>query len=969
MGFDPEINEQRIQDKIDLWRKGQPNRTKVSADKTGGTITNPIDNQIENGVDFFDDNTSSHTGFVPKTDLASRYHQMKGATISSAWPDAARTNTKTRSAYGENGEYGELPNVGISSQSHIIDGDVVVGVRNHNGSYYADLIPIENRNSMYRRESSYTFNQWGTIPTGTESEIIYPPFDISTQTTLYGIQNLQDGGQWTIDTQPGGFSFDNPVVNANVDFMITPISGYVSYLNNNNSTDTHNVLAISSPNAVASTMMGTTAKYQGSSNLGPFINTFDSQYIGATGESSTLSQLWDTTIRTNLLSYGSDAPGKKDGIFQFNNVPNGLNENNLFSTTLMRMVSNKGPFEGNATHPILIRSYDNNWSDELPKSEYGLKDEYDNAFGYLSDIQINMSAASYYRINVWSQTTAGSVWFTQQENLQKLNPTFETRGFHQNSILGGIGGAKGLFYQHKTRHKDTDDNGNRYEKLLNGKTTPKFIQDNPNVSRFDLLTQKFGFGSRIAMQGNYDINPDVSLSLSIFGITAGFEAGNPALPLANGIFFSNPNRYTGELSSAPVTIVDGIPSFTKNAGTGEGSTAKSDADKILNTQGGTFNKEAHSYDSTRSNIAQKYASLAYGRLNNLHSYEKTLKSPAELIGFLEDGDISPGSIFPSATLTGEIFGIDYTATLGDVPSTHNVARRRKEKEINDAVGNAGVEGKVGVPTIDPKLGVVKKSTYGSGFSAGAYDGTDKINMTPYGADVDGENVKYSNSLTAKDFIKFRFFDVVNNKYIIFRAILSGIQDTIQTDYGEEKYIGRPDKLYIYKGADRDVSFSFKIYPKSKQEFPILIEKLNYLIGLCYPSISSNSRMKTPFMNLTLGDMFVDAPGILKTVAITVEDNTTWEMDEGLQFPKHISVSCQYRYIGSGVPSGTSGDHYGGIRPFEVNNPTAEDIFNKYINFDINHDGTLIDQGAAYVDEKLGITKGIENLKDKVSSWF
>ena len=139
-------------------------------------------------------------------------------------------------------------------------------------------------------------------------------------------------------------------------------------------------------------MMGTTANYQGTSNLGPFINTFDSQYSGATGESSTLSQLWDTTIRTNLLSYGSDISGKKDGIFQFNNVPNGLNENNLFSTTLMRMVSNKGPFEGNSAHPILIRSYDNNWSDELPKSEYGLKDEYDNTFGYLSDIQINIVA-------------------------------------------------------------------------------------------------------------------------------------------------------------------------------------------------------------------------------------------------------------------------------------------------------------------------------------------------------------------------------------------------------------------------------------------------------------------------------------------------------------------------------------------------------------------------------------------------
>ena len=66
-------------------------------------------------------------------------------------------------------------------------------------------------------------------------------------------------------------------------------------------------------------------------------------------------------------------------------------------------------------------------------------------------------------------------------------------------------------------------------------------------------------------------------------------------------------------------------------------------------------------------------------------------------------------------------------------------------------------------------------------------------------------------------------------------------------YGEEKYIGRPDKVYVYQGADRTVSFNFSIYPKTKQEFPILMNKLNHLIGLCYPSYTEQKMMVTPMI--------------------------------------------------------------------------------------------------------------------------
>jgi hypothetical protein len=67
-------------------------------------------------------------------------------------------------------------------------------------------------------------------------------------------------------------------------------------------------------------------------------------------------------------------------------------------------------------------------------------------------------------------------------------------------------------------------------------------------------------------------------------------------------------------------------------------------------------------------------------------------------------------------------------------------------------------------------------------------------------------------------------------------------------------------------------------------------------------------MVAPFVELTIGDMFVDAPGLLGSVAVTVEDATTWEIDEGLQFPHFISTAITFKHIGKYLPV-TTGKHY------------------------------------------------------------
>jgi len=86
--------------------------------------------------------------------------------------------------------------------------------------------------------------------------------------------------------------------------------------------------------------------------------------------------------------------------------------------------------------------------------------------------------------------------------------------------------------------------------------------------------------------------------------------------------------------------------------------------------------------------------------------------------------------------------------------------------------------------------------------------------------------------------------------------------------------------------------------------------MNYLVGLCYPSYTKeNERMITPFIKLTIGDMFKDAPGVMDSLTVTVEDSSTWEIEEGLQFPHYISVACQFKYIGHDILA-TTGKHYG-----------------------------------------------------------
>ena len=180
-------------------------------------------------------------------------------------------------------------------------------------------------------------------------------------------------------------------------------------------------------------------------------------------------------------------------------------------------------------------------------------------------------------------------------------------------------------------------------------------------------------------------------------------------------------------------------------------------------------------------------------------------------------------------------------------------------------------------------------------------GVDYVNLIKYAQD-NWEGKKYYDL----DFVPFKFHDIRHDAPIVFRAILSGITDTFSPDYATERYVGRPDNIYVYQGTTREISFTFDVYPKSDRELISIWQKLNYLAGLTYPHVSApgpdgGRGMISPYTRLTIGEMYNEAPGVITGLTITVMDETTWETSFA-KLPKYCQVSVTFAYIGDKVMS-------------------------------------------------------------------
>ena len=185
-------------------------------------------------------------------------------------------------------------------------------------------------------------------------------------------------------------------------------------------------------------------------------------------------------------------------------------------------------------------------------------------------------------------------------------------------------------------------------------------------------------------------------------------------------------------------------------------------------------------------------------------------------------------------------------------------------------------------------------------------GRDLVNMTDNQPSV-GHSFLGDN----RDLIKFAFETIKNttnesSTFTHFRAFLTGYSDSHSAEWNAKRYSGRGENFYTYQGANRDVSFNFKVAAQSKAEMKFLYRKLNYLTSTLYPDYTNKGSMRGNITKLTIGNLFYRSPGVLNSLNLTVADDYPWEiaMDapengddkDMLELPQIIDVAVRFTPI-------------------------------------------------------------------------
>jgi hypothetical protein len=170
--------------------------------------------------------------------------------------------------------------------------------------------------------------------------------------------------------------------------------------------------------------------------------------------------------------------------------------------------------------------------------------------------------------------------------------------------------------------------------------------------------------------------------------------------------------------------------------------------------------------------------------------------------------------------------------------------------------------------------------------SGMFDAINTLEVLDSNMTINNSKLKTWNTWSPynDDLIALYFYDVVNEKYIPFRAAIKGLSEALNATWEEMQFIGRGDKVYSYNGFNRNLSLTINIVISSLMELAPTWQRINYLASMVKPANyttsnyngSMNRFMVPPMVMLTLGDMYKDQPLLIQSATITVPDDAVWE---------------------------------------------------------------------------------------------
>ena len=241
------------------------------------------------------------------------------------------------------------------------------------------------------------------------------------------------------------------------------------------------------------------------------------------------------------------------------------------------------------------------------------------------------------------------------------------------------------------------------------------------------------------------------------------------------------------------------------------------------------------------------------------------------------------------TSIGNVFGDSFLGNLAsDIVGSNYISTFTSDEKLttNFNLGDPGADLPLkGLAKLAETVLGIKKSVNPKEYAAGNIKNNfiklDKINLLDVVSTDDG-NLPEDLEPFARDLVNFRF-EVVNQDnlgatdYIIFRAFIDSYSDSFNAGHNTVKYNGRAEEFYTYDNFKRRIDVGFKIAAQSRHDMYPLYRKLNYLAAQTAPDYSSQGRIRTPYMKLTMGDYFNKLPGVLSSVSISWQKDYTWEI--------------------------------------------------------------------------------------------
>lgn len=187
-----------------------------------------------------------------------------------------------------------------------------------------------------------------------------------------------------------------------------------------------------------------------------------------------------------------------------------------------------------------------------------------------------------------------------------------------------------------------------------------------------------------------------------------------------------------------------------------------------------------------------------------------------------------------------------------------------------------------------RIGVINTNA-----SNGPVQNNDAVNMVSlfYGSDPLKKNTDINGNIvnpgkgetgnSVRDLIKFQIKAIDNDNpgsgvYMIFRAFLDSLNDSMEANWNPTKYVGRGESFYGYDGFTANYSVSFTISAFSRDEMKPLYQKLNYLKSTLAPDYKNN-KMRGNIIELTVGDYIKHQPGFISSLNINLPENAAWEI--------------------------------------------------------------------------------------------